>query len=35
MFPPLALEGAHVRLEPLELRHVPVLAAVASGPRDT
>src|SRR5712671_1051880 len=35
MFPPLAFEGAHVRLVPLELRHVPALAAAASGPRDT
>lgn len=35
MFPPLTLEGAHVRLEPLALAHVPALAAAASGPRDT
>jgi N-acetyltransferase len=35
MFPPLVFEGAHVRLEPLEVRHVPALTAAASGPRDT
>jgi N-acetyltransferase len=35
MFPMLALEGAHVRLEPLSLVHVPALVAAASGPRET
>ena len=35
MFPALGFEGAHVRLVPLALRHVPALAAAASGPRDT
>jgi len=35
MFPPLVLTGAHVRLEPLALEHVPALAAAASGPRET
>jgi len=35
MFPALVFEGAHVRLEPLALRHVPALTEAASGPRDT
>jgi len=35
MFPPLTLEGTHVRLEPLALAHVPALAGAASGPRGT
>ncbi|MFL5312576.1 MAG: GNAT family N-acetyltransferase [Myxococcales bacterium] len=35
MFPALGFEGAHVRLEPLELRHVPALTAAASGARET
>ena len=35
MFPALLFEDAHVRLEPLELRHVPALTAAASGARDT
>src|SRR5712691_4145956 len=35
MFPPLVLTGAHVRLEPLGLGHVPALAAAASGARET
>ena len=32
---PVLLEGRHVRLEPLELRHVPALVAAASGSRET
>jgi RimJ/RimL family protein N-acetyltransferase len=35
MFPPIILEGEHVRLEPLSLEHVPALAAAASGPRES
>jgi N-acetyltransferase len=35
MFPPLLLEGVHVRLEPLSLEHVDALTAAASGPRET
>ena len=33
--PAVVLEGRHVRLEPLEQRHVAALVAVGSGPRDT
>ena len=32
---PVALEGRHVRLEPLTLSHVRGLLEVASGPRET
>ena len=32
---PVALEGRAVRLEPLDLAHVPALAEAASGARDT
>jgi RimJ/RimL family protein N-acetyltransferase len=32
---PIALEGRHVRLEPLGERHLDALVAAASGPRDT
>ncbi|MEP7124616.1 MAG: GNAT family protein [Byssovorax sp.] len=32
---PVILEGRHVRLEPLQLSHVPALVAAASGRRDT
>lgn len=32
---PVTLEGRYVRLEPLSLDHVPVLLAVATGPRET
>lgn len=32
---PVILQGAHVRLEPLALAHVPALCRVAGGPRDT
>ena len=32
---PVILEGRHVRLEPLEWRHLPALVAAASGRRDT
>jgi RimJ/RimL family protein N-acetyltransferase len=32
---PIALEGRHVRLEPLAMTHGPGLLAAASGPRDT
>ena len=32
---PVALEGRHVRLEPLTTAHASALAAAASGPRDT
>jgi N-acetyltransferase len=35
MFPPLTLEGARVRLEPLSFDHVPGLTAAAAGPRET
>jgi RimJ/RimL family protein N-acetyltransferase len=35
VFPPLTLEGAHVRLEPLSFDHVAGLTAAASGPRET
>jgi len=35
VFPPLVLEGAHVRLEPLAIGHVPALATAASGPRQS
>jgi RimJ/RimL family protein N-acetyltransferase len=31
----ITLEGRHVRLEPLAMAHVPGIAAVARGPRDT
>lgn len=32
---PVVLQGAHVKLEPLTLAHVPALCRVAGGPRDT
>jgi RimJ/RimL family protein N-acetyltransferase len=32
---PIVLEGRYVRLEPLDLRHVPALVAASSGRRDT
>lgn len=32
---PVILEGRHVRLEPLELEHVPALVSAASGARET
>jgi RimJ/RimL family protein N-acetyltransferase len=32
---PIVLQGAHVKLEPLTLAHVPALCRVAGGPRDT
>jgi len=34
-FDPVVLQGGHVRLEPLDERHVDALAAAADGPRDT
>lgn len=34
-FDPVVLEGAHVRLEPLDESHVDALVAAASGPRGT
>jgi len=34
-FDPVVLQGGHVRLEPLNERHVDALAAAADGPRDT
>lgn len=33
--PAVVLEGRYVRLEPLELHHLPALVAAGSGPRDT
>jgi N-acetyltransferase len=35
LFPPLTLERAHVRLEPLSFDHVAGLVDAASGPRET
>ena len=35
MFPPIILEGEHVRLEPLSLEHVAKLTAAASSQRDS